>query len=213
MADFGPDDFQARLNVSRETLERVERYRQMLVAASAHTNLVGPSALESFWLRHAFDSAQLLSHAPDAKRWLDLGSGAGFPAIILAILLCDTAGAEVHMVDSVGKKTRFLQDVVTALGLPARVHNGRAEDLALPRFDVITARALAPMPRLLGYIAPHIAPETTVLLLKGQDVGSELTEASKSWIFNHTLHPSLSDPSGRIVTLSGLKRRHTQRGS
>ncbi len=207
---FGAEDFKQRLNVSRETLDCVERFRTILADASARTNLVGPSALTAFWLRHAFDSAQLLSFAPQAKIWLDIGSGAGFPGVILAILLKGTPGTHVHMVDSVGKKTSFLLRVITALELPATVHMGRSEALVLPKADVVTARACAPLPRLFGFIAPHMNVGTTALLLKGQNLDCELTQARESWMFESEQHLSQSDPAGRILMLLSLKAQHNK---
>ena len=168
-------------------------------------NLVGPSALEAFWGRHAYDSAQLLPLAPGARTWADLGAGAGFPGLVLAILLKGQGGAKVHLVESMAKRCRFLDEVVGALGLPASIHHARAESLTLT-VDIVTARACAPLPRLLEFAWPYLRKGATGLFLKGQDVEAELSEATTSWDFKAELLPSLSDPSGRIVRVKGLRR-------
>jgi 16S rRNA (guanine527-N7)-methyltransferase len=182
----------------------LEAFYRLLEEWNGTMNLVGPSALAEFWPRHVFDSAQLLDLAPEACVWADLGAGAGFPGLVLAILLKDTPGARVHLIESMAKRCRFLSAAVEQLTLPATVHHGRAEDLGL-KVDVVTARALAPLVRLLGYARPYLARGATGLFLKGQDVGSELTEATKYWKFEAHLTASLSHPEGRILQVRGLK--------
>src|SRR5206468_1821796 len=140
------------------------------------------SALAEFWLRHAYDSAQLLALAPKAKVWADLGAGAGFPGIVLAILLKGAAGSHVHLVESMAKRCRFLSDVVEQLDLPATVHHARAEDLTL-KVHVVTARACAPLSRLLSYAQPYLRKNVVALFLKGQDVEVEVAEATRYWKF------------------------------
>jgi 16S rRNA (guanine527-N7)-methyltransferase len=186
-------------------VEDLERYRSYLVDWNQRMNLVGPATLNVFWSRHAWDSAQILPLAPEAKTWADLGTGAGLPGIVLAILGKGRPGFHVHLVDSLAKRCRFLTEVVTALDLPATVHNSRAEDLALP-VDIVCARACAPLTRLLGYAQPYLKRGATALFLKGQDVASELEEATKSWNFEADVLPSLSDPRGRIVRVRRLGR-------
>jgi 16S rRNA (guanine527-N7)-methyltransferase len=183
----------------------LERFRELLADWNTRMNLVGPSALGEFWGRHALDSAQLRALAPAAKVWADLGSGAGFPGIVLAILLKDTAGARVHLVESMAKRCRFLATVIEALDLPAQVHNARAEDLKL-EVEVVTARACAPLVRLLGYAWPYLRSGAVGLFLKGQDVVHELDEATKSWRFEADLIPSLSYSEGRVVRLQKVSR-------
>ncbi|MGZ8364269.1 MAG: 16S rRNA (guanine(527)-N(7))-methyltransferase RsmG [Caulobacteraceae bacterium] len=185
----------------------LERYRALLAEWNERLNLVGPSALESFWGRHAYDSAQLLALAPDAKTWADLGAGAGFPGLVLAILLKGVGGAQVHLVESTEKRCRFLQAVVDDLALPAQVHNGRAENLSVP-VDIVTARALAPMTRLLGYAKPWLAAGAKGMFLKGGNVDEELREAHEAWDFAAETVPSLSDPSGRIVLIGRTPKLH-----
>jgi 16S rRNA (guanine527-N7)-methyltransferase len=197
--------FQAASGCSDTQLADLERFRALLADWNEKMNLVGPSAMEAFWPRHAWDSAQLLKLEPDAKVWADLGAGAGFPGLVLAILLKDTPGATVHLVESMAKRCRFLETIVGTLNLPAQVHNARAESLSL-KVDVVTARACAPLVRLLGYAEPYLGRGATGLFLKGQDVVSELTGATKYWKFDCDLLPSLSSSEGQIVRVKGLSR-------
>ena len=168
-------------------------------------NLVGASTLADFWRRHVLDSAQLLGLAPGARRWADLGAGAGFPGVVLAILLKGEPDVEILLVDSMTKRCGFLDEVVRTLGLPARVINARAEFLALD-VDVVTARACAPLSRLLGFARPSLKRHAIGLFLKGEEVDRELAEARKSWRFKLKVHPSLSDPRGRILEITELAR-------
>ncbi len=202
---FGAAEFQAAVNASDAQMADLEGFRTLLFDWNTRMNLVGPSAQAEFWDRHALDSAQLLTHAPDALSFADLGAGAGFPGIVLACLLKGREGAEVHLVESMAKRCRFLSEVVTALDLPAIVHNARAEDLAL-RVDVVTARACAPMVRLIGYAQPYLKRGAVGLFLKGQDVEAELAEAAISWSFESRLTPSISHTRGRIVELKKVSR-------
>lgn len=197
--------FQALTGASASQMADMERFRVMLEAGNAVMNLVGPATLPDFWNRHAWDSAQLLRLAPEALTWADLGAGAGFPGLVLAILLKGRPGATVHLVESMAKRCRFLDQVATELALPTRIHNVRAEDLSLS-VDIVTARACAPMNRLFGYARPYFKRKARGLFLKGQDVVSELEDASKSWTFKAQLVPSLSDARGRIVNVESLAR-------
>jgi 16S rRNA (guanine527-N7)-methyltransferase len=183
----------------------LERFRGLLEDWNGRMNLVGPSAMAEFWSRHAYDSAQLLALAPEALTWADLGAGAGFPGLVLAIQLKGRPGAKVHLVESMAKRCRFLQAAADELALPAEVHNVRAEDLSLA-VDIVTARACAPLPRLLEFAWPSLRRGGTALFLKGQDVEAELVEATKSWYFEAELLPSRSGPTGRIVKLERLRR-------
>jgi 16S rRNA (guanine527-N7)-methyltransferase len=190
-------EFQALLNVSRETLAAFETYAGLLTRWQKAINLVGRKTLEQVWLRHFYDSAQLLSLAPEgAKVWIDLGSGAGFPGLVLALL----GAADVHLIESDGRKTVFLEEAARVLDLPVTVHRGRIESLAgLPRPDVITARALAPLAKLMDYGARLAGPKTIGLFLKGQDFEKELTEAGKSRTLALERIASQSGPSGVIL--------------
>ena len=186
-----------------EQMIDLEAFRLMLEDWNNRMNLVGPSAMAAFWGRHAYDSAQLLALEADALTWADLGAGAGFPGIVLAILLKGRPGARVHLVESMAKRCGFLTAVVEALALPAQVHNCRAEDLSLT-VDIVTARACAPMTRLLEFAWPYVRKGATGLFLKGQDVEAELAEATRYWRFRAKLLPSRSDASGRVVRVKAL---------
>jgi len=197
--------FQAASGATDAQMGDLERFRALLSDWNEKMNLVGPSAMDAFWPRHAWDSAQLLKIEFAAKVWADLGAGAGFPGLVLAILLKDTPGAEVHLVESMAKRCRFLEAVVGTLNLPAKVHNARAESLSL-NVEVVTARACAPMVKLLGFARPYLRGGAVGLFLKGQDVASELTEATKCWKFDADLIQSLSGSEGQIVRVKGLSR-------
>jgi len=197
--------FQALTQATDAQMADLERFLEMLTAGNAVMNLVGPATLPDFWNRHAWDSAQLLRLAPDARTWADLGAGAGFPGLVLAILFKGVPGATIHLVESMAKRCRFLASVSEALDLPVIIHNKRAEDLSMT-VDIVTARACAPMTRLLGYARPYLKRGATGLFLKGQDVVSELEDATTSWKFSSRLIESLSDPRGRIVEVKGLSR-------
>ena len=202
---FDAGAFQASFGASAAQMADLQAFRDLLIDWNGRMNLVGPSALADFWRRHVLDSAQLRDLAPDALTWADLGAGAGFPGVVLAILLKGRPGAQVHLVESVGKRCRFLEAAVETLALPATVRQARAEDLELT-VDVVTARACAPMVRLLGYAWPYLQSGATGLFLKGQDVEVELQEATKYWKFEAKLIPSISHTAGRIVQLKGLSR-------
>lgn len=197
--------FQSATGASDAAMADMQAYLALLTEWNTRMNLVGPSALADFWPRHAWDSAQLLKLDPDALTWADLGAGAGFPGIVLAILLKGRPGARVDLVESMAKRCKFLSEVVAALALPAVVHHARAEDLKLD-VEVVTARALAPVARMLGYVRPHLRPGVRGLFLKGQDVEAELTEATKCWRFQADLTPSLSHSGGRILEIRGPVR-------
>lgn len=197
--------FAAAAGATPEQITDLERYRSYLIEWNEKMNLVGPATLDIFWSRHAWDSAQILPLAPEAKTWADLGTGAGLPGIVLAILKKGDPSFHVHLVDSLAKRCRFLTEVVNGLELPATVHNSRAEDLSLS-VDIVTARACAPLSRLFGYAQPYFKRGATALFLKGQDVASELEEATKSWTFEADVLPSLSDARGQIVRVRRLGR-------
>ncbi len=196
--------FQAATGASDAALADLERYRQMLEEGNAVMNLVGPATLPDFWSRHALDSAQLRDHAPDARTWADLGAGAGLPGVVLAILLKGVEGARVWLIDSQTKRCRFLQQVVDALALPAEVIDARAETLRI-KADVVTARACAPMDRLLDFADPYLKRGALGLFLKGEQAEAELAEARRRRPrLDADLLPSVSDPRGRIVRIRSL---------
>ena len=200
-----PADFLAVVGATAERRRDIETYREMLSAANQHMNLVGESTLAEFWTRHFVDSAQLLWFSPDTLVWADLGSGAGLPGVILAILLKGRPGARVHLVESMSKRCGFLGEVVQTLGLPAIVHNARAETLKL-KVDMITARACAPLDRLLGYAEPFFARGARALFLKGAEVEGEVALARAHWRFQCATDVSLSDSRGRLLSVSEVIR-------
>jgi 16S rRNA (guanine527-N7)-methyltransferase len=197
-------------SVSRETWDRLDQLVALLLRWQKSINLVAPSSLPTLWTRHVADSLQLLKIAPRARAWVDLGSGAGFPGLVLACALADHAGGAVHMVESNQKKAGFLRECTRILGVPAIVHAIRIEDFVAgdaQRFDIVTARALAPLSKLLRYANPLLKSGAAALFPKGQDVEAELTEASKSWSMDYMLIPSETDPQGRIVHLRNASER------
>ena len=204
LADL-PADFLDIVGATPARLEDVERFRAMLTEANRVTNLVGESTLGDFWRRHFVDSAQLLWLEPSAGVWADLGSGAGLPGLILAILLKDRPGARIHLIESMAKRCRFLAEVVEALDLPAVVHNARAESLEL-KVEMVTARACAPLDRLLTYARGYLARGALGLFLKGAEVEAEIAEARRNWRFRANTTPSLSDPRGRLLSIKELVR-------
>lgn len=192
------------IDVSRETIQLLEVYESLLRSWQGVKNLVGPSTVNELWGRHFADSAQLLRLCPNAKRWVDLGSGAGFPGLVIAIFLKKTLGAHIDLIESDHRKCAFLRTVARETGAPASVHCGRIEDI-LPNFknvDVLTARALADMEKLLAWTGDLIQNGATGLFLKGQDVANELTIFSKYSSLTHKLVPSLTDPRASIVKVS-----------
>ena len=203
------EEFQKATGAWPERMADLERFRVMLTEANAVMNLVGPDSLPDFWNRHAWDSAQLLDLAGFARTWADLGAGAGFPGVVLAILIKGRPDAHIWLIDSLQKRCRFLQTIVDELALPATVVWGRAEEQAL-KVDVVTARAVAPMEKLLGYAQPYLSRGAQGLFLKGEKAEAELQAASKSWHVDAELSVSRSDPGGRIVTVRSLRSRGNQ---
>ena len=204
---FGPDEFASATGVSRETLEHLKLYASLLTDWNQRHNLVSKSSLEDIWCRHFLDSAQLLSLIPGtAERLVDLGSGAGFPGLVLAEMLRDRDFRAV-LYESTGKKADFLRAVAERLDLSGvEVRQARLEMSPPEAFDVVTARACAPLDRLLGYAHRFWGARTIGLLLKGQNVEVELTQARKSWRMELERHPSRSDASGVILEIRELHR-------
>jgi 16S rRNA (guanine527-N7)-methyltransferase len=197
----------SRFAVSRETRDRLDRFVALLLERNRTTNLIAASAAANVWTRHVADSLQLLSLA-EGRTWADLGSGGGFPGMVIACALAERQEHTVHLVESRAKKTRFLAEAAELLGVPVVIHTARIEDIVerLPRIDIVTARAVAPLSKLLGYVHPLVRRGAKALLMKGQDVEVELTEASKYWKIQSQLVPSATDPAGRIMVVSGLER-------
>ncbi len=196
--------------VSRETEARLDRYVDLLVAWQAKTNLVAPSTLPQLWTRHIADSLQLLDLAPSARRWLDFGSGGGFPGVVLACAMAEHEGASVQLVERIAKKAAFLREALRVTGGAGSVilaDIGDYVDSSKAPIDCVTARAVAPLHMLLGYAEPLVSRGAKALFLKGQDVESELTEATKYWNIEPILHPSRTGGHGWIVELNRIERR------
>ena len=195
--------------VSRETESRLILFVELLTAWQKTTNLISPATLPEIWTRHVADSLQLVTLVPDPRIIVDFGSGAGFPGLVMACALADVPGVQIHLVESVGKKANFLRDAVDAAAVPATVHHERIESFVehFARADLITARAVAPLDRLLGLAEPLLKRGAQALFHKGQDVEAELTQASKQWNIEASLIPSRTDPRGRIVFVRGAERR------
>lgn len=193
--------------VSRETFDSLIAFEAEFKRWSSRINLAAPSTLNDIWSRHILDSAQLSSIKPDAKKWLDIGSGGGFPGAIMAILLKDRDAASIELVESNNKKSAFLRSVLSSQGAPAKVHVSRIEDavslVEVP--EVVTARALAPLPLLLKLSAPWLENGTTALFHKGRDYLVEIAESRKEWDFDLIEHQSMIDPTSRILEISNLR--------
>jgi 16S rRNA (guanine527-N7)-methyltransferase len=197
--------------VSRETSARLDRFADLLLTWQKTTNLIAPSTLNQLWTRHVADSLQLLDLAMDARVWIDLGSGGGFPGLVIACALAGQEGAVVHLVERNAKKAAFLREAQRVTGAPAAVHAERIEAFG-ERFDhkadAVTARALAPLGRLLEQSYPLLEKSgAQALFPKGQDVDSELREAAKSWMMDVVQVPSRTDPKARILVIKGLTPR------
>ena len=206
---YGAEDFARETGVSRETLDRFEAWRALLSDTNAHTNLVGRSTLDDFWFRHALDSWQVFKHGGSATRWADLGSGAGFPGFAIAFGLMERGDprAQVHLVESIGKKARFLNEVVSATRAPVTVYPVRVEAMVdVPEVDIVTARAMAPLTKLLGYVHPFVEKGASCLLPKGRNFKEELTEARKSWTFEEEVIPSLTSSEAVLLKIRDLRR-------
>jgi 16S rRNA (guanine527-N7)-methyltransferase len=195
--------------VSRETEARLDIYVALLMQWQAKTNLVASSTLPHLWTRHISDSLQLLRLAPEAKIWIDLGSGGGFPGVVLACAIANTPGAMVHLVERNAKKAAFLREALRITGVAGTVHLADIEDSvdsAPGPVDCVTARAVAPLHQLVGFAAPLVGKGAKALFLKGQDVEAELTKATKYWKLTPRLHASLTG-QGWIVELDRIERR------
>jgi 16S rRNA (guanine527-N7)-methyltransferase len=197
--------------VSRETEARLDRYADLLREWQAKTNLVAPSTLPNLWTRHIADSLQLLALAPSAKIWADLGSGGGFPGVVLACALAEAPSAMVHLVERNAKKAAFLREALRVTNSPGVVHLtdiGDNVDRITGPVDCVSARALAPLHQLIGLAEPLVRGGAKALFLKGQDVEAELTEATKYWKIMPHLHASRTGGNGWIVELDHVERRN-----
>ncbi len=219
----GPGDFAAAFGVSAETLARLSAYEALLKQWQKAVNLVAPGTLGDIWHRHFADSAQLVPLAPSGVRtWTDLGAGVGFPGLVCAIVLADaafldrrTAGLHVTLIESDTRKAAFLREVLRAVSplpgieveiLPARAESVKTQvNFLLPR--VVSARALAPLEKLLSLAFPLSPPGTMGLFCKGKEVDHEIDAARQTWNFDVALVPSVTDRSGRIAVITNLERK------
>lgn len=205
---YGPADFAAETHVSRETLERLSRYSDLLIKWQKAKNLVSNTTLDDRWRRHFLDSAQLLPLITRAKgqgpfSMLDIGSGAGFPGLVLAIMGLGRA----HMVEANGRKCVFMNQVIRDTGADAQVHNERIEALTPFDIDIVTSRACAKIDQLIAWSAPFLRPGTEIWLLKGETWQEELTQADASWNMSHEQFASQSSHEGVILRLYDMKKR------
>jgi 16S rRNA (guanine527-N7)-methyltransferase len=202
-APLGPGGFAVETGVSRETMQRLEAYAGLLQEWSGRINLVGRSTLPDLWRRHFLDSAQLLPLIPpDATSLVDLGSGAGFPGLVLAIL----GVVGVELIEADRRKVSFLREAARIAGVEVTLRACRIEAVAPRAVDVVTARGCAPVDRLLALAARFMGPRTTLLFLKGVQAEEELTAARKAWTMTLSRHPSRSDPGGAVLSLQQVVR-------
>lgn len=216
------EQFQRQTNVSRETLEMYQTWLNLLNHWNKRINLVARSTLHDFWLRHALDSWQVAELLPQdakvaTKTVLDMGAGAGFPGIAMAIAFKDTPKAQITLVESNGKKCNFLRTVIRELNLPAKAVQTRIENFEPPkaeeRFDVITARAFAPLPKLLKYSLPFWSKNTLVIFPKGESWQNEVDAARKTYDFDLTTTASQTNENAKILTVTNLKIPLVKKGA
>lgn len=195
-------------SVSRETFDRLQSYEAFLLRWNNRINLVGKNEIFDFWNRHIIDSAQLMMHVEHTENWIDLGSGAGLPGLVCAIISKELSPRTCFsLVESDQRKSVFLNQAAIHLGLKIKVHQDRIEAIPSDRFDVISARALAPINKLFRYAEKFTHDQSVMMFLKGQHASRELTEASEHWHSQVETYPSLSDPSGKILKITKLQRR------
>jgi 16S rRNA (guanine527-N7)-methyltransferase len=204
----GPSDFQKAFGVPRETVEKLEVYAALLSQWQKAVNLVSPATLNETWHRHFADSAQLFGLVSAPKSWVDLGSGAGFPGLVIAILMANHHNCVVHLIESNGRKCAFLAEVSRQTGVRVQIHEGRIENIvksgAIGAADVVSSRALAPLDRLLGLAHGFFGSGTSGLFLKGREASAEVDEASAQWRFDHRTVPSRTNADGCIVEVRNL---------
>lgn len=195
--------------VSRETFDRLCNFEESFKRWAGKINLVAPSTLPHLWERHILDSARLATVAPTQKRWVDIGSGGGFPGAVMAVLLAERPGANIDLIESNRKKATFLSVSLAPLGAPAKVHAKRIEDCydLVESPEIVTARALAPLPKLLELSHPWLASGSTGLFHKGRDYEREVEESSTLWQFDLIKHDESEWGDGVILEVRNLQRR------
>lgn len=211
---YGPEELIEDLAVSRETVERLAVYEALLRTWSRTINLIGPREIDHFWRRHALDSLQLLPLAPrGVSRWIDLGAGAGFPGLVIAASLAGQPQTHVTLVEANAKKCAFLREAARAMGAPAEILCARVEDVLgegvapCPAWDVVSARAFAPLPRIITYAKPALDRGAIGLFPKGADTDQEIADArAAGWRLDLESLPSLSDPQGRVLRIRSASK-------
>lgn len=194
--------------VSRETFDRLELFVDRLFEWQKKTNLVASSTLHETWSRHIADSLQLIALKPNAKSWVDIGSGGGFPGLVITAFMADVPSSEVHMIESIQKKCSFLRQVNRQMVGPAKVYCARIEEIssAIKTPEVVTARALTALPKLLELSSPWLLEGATGLFHKGREFESELEDCDGLWSFDLINHESIISPDSVILEISNLKR-------
>ena len=193
------------LDVSRETLDKLQAYADLLVKWQAKINLVSNSTIDDLWTRHLLDSAQVFPYLPkETKTLVDIGCGAGFPGLVLAIMGVE----DVHMVDSDMRKMSFVREAARVTETPVTIHNCRIDDVKETGFaDVVTSRALASLDKLLGFADVLRKPNGTCVFLKGRKAEEEVIEAQKCWDFDYQSHGSVSDQDGKVLIIERMTRK------
>ena len=195
--------------VSRETVDRLIAFEELFRKWSKAINLASPSTLNELWTRHILDSAQLFPLASDAKNWLDIGSGGGFPGIVTACFLADQPGTAIDLIESAGKKAAFLRTAAGHLNVPAHIHSARIEAMwqKIETPQVVTARALASLNDLFGLAEPWLTNGAKALFQKGRDYQREIDESRVGWSFDLVQHQSAIDQASVILEISNLRRK------
>ncbi|MEL6570499.1 MAG: 16S rRNA (guanine(527)-N(7))-methyltransferase RsmG [Pseudomonadota bacterium] len=195
------------MDVSRETLEALQVYAELTQKWTARINLISKSTVGDIWERHIQDSLQLYPLAPPFGRWVDLGSGGGFPALVIAVVARERApDAEFVLIESDARKCAFLRTVIRELDLSATVYASRIEETPPQQADIVSARALASLPELFALTVRHLKPTGTAFFLKGRQAQAELDAVSADWTYEFAEHPSITDPHSRILQFKGISR-------
>ncbi len=206
---YGPETFKAEFGATSEQIASLEVYAALLRKWQQAMNLVARDSLQTLWRRHFADSAQLLPFIPPGSACLDFGAGAGFPGLVVAILAAD-AGTHVHLVESNARKCAFLREVARQTGTPVEIHNARVEDITdrgtVAHIDVVMARGVAPLTKLLEWSHPFFRSGTLGLFLKGRRANEEIALAREAWTFEARTHPSATEPDGKVLEIRALER-------
>lgn len=207
MNEVEVNKFQERFDVSRETIDRLGRYEKLVEKWNPVINLVSKNSINNLWERHFTDSAQLFKLAGRPERWVDLGSGGGFPGLVIGCLAIDkTPGLELHLVESDQRKAAFLSTVCRELDISAKIHADRIEKISSLQANVISARALASLSDLLSLSEMHKSEGATYLFPKGARWKDEIEETKDKWKFDFDPIPSITDPAAVILQISGVER-------